>query len=223
MVGRGVAGGVGKTNMHVIAFDTETICFSAADMAPTVVCVSYSNGDVSGLVHHNDALPWLRALFEYALANRVTLVGHNVAYDFACIVHTWPELTDLVWALYDNELVADTIVRQKLSDLARGRYRGFRTEDGFFVSLRYDLASVAQRHLGKKRDKGEDTWRKRYEELLPYPVTFGQKTPGPTLLMTPLTLSMCTGCRRKRQRPSTTVPISSLTSMPKPVPIGGYT
>jgi DNA polymerase-1 len=35
--------------------------------------------------------------------------------------------------------------------------------------LRYDLASVAQRHLGKKRDKGEDTWRKRYEELLPYP------------------------------------------------------
>jgi hypothetical protein len=69
----------------------------------------------------------------------------------------------LVWQAYDQGRVLDTLVRQKLSDLARGRYRGFRAASGFFVPLKYDLESVAHRHLGKRLDK--DTWRLRYAEL----------------------------------------------------------
>lgn len=156
---------------RVIAFDTETKLFNAACMAPTVVCVSLATQErETALVHHNDAKAFLYHLFVHCLNNKVILVGHNVAYDFACIGNTWPELLDLIWQLYDNELVADTIIRQKLSDLARGRYRGFRTPQGYFVPITYDLAAVTHRHTGKHRDKGEDTWRKRYEELLPYPV-----------------------------------------------------
>ena len=156
--------------MRVIGFDCETGLFNAACMTPIVVCTSLAFQDMDpALVHHNQCEYMLRELFEYALQDRVLLVGHNTAYDLACIVATWPSLTDLVWQLYDNELVSDTIIRQKLSDLARGRYRGFRSESGFFVSLRYDLAAVTHRHLGYDLQKGEDTWRLRYIELLPYP------------------------------------------------------
>lgn len=157
---------------RIVAFDTETRLLRQGDMAPEVVCVSWAHrlqGDCAGLVHHNQAEHFLRVLFENCLAAGITLVGHNVAFDFACIVHTWPSLTDLVWRLYDAELVQDTIVRQKLSDLARGRYRGFRTPSGFFVPLTYDLAAVAHRHLDVTMAKGADTWRLRYAELLPYP------------------------------------------------------
>lgn len=156
--------------MNVIAFDTETALFNAACMTPTVVCTSVAMSGVEpALIHHNQCEDFLRELFEFCLLNKIILVGHNTAYDFACIVYTWPSLNDLVWELYDNELVSDTIVRQKLSDLARGRYRGFRSNTGFFVSLRYNLASVTRRHLGYDLQKGEDTWRLRYIELLPYP------------------------------------------------------
>jgi DNA polymerase-1 len=141
---------------------------SQGDMAPTVVCVSFASTLGAGLVHHDQAEPFLRALFSWALAEGVTLVGHNVAYDFACICTTWPSLVDLVWSLYDRGLVADTIVRQKLSDLARGRYRGFRSESGYFVPLTYDLDAVCHRHLGYRLDK--DTWRLRYGELLTVPL-----------------------------------------------------
>lgn len=153
--------------MH-LAFDTETRLMAQGDMAPTVVCVSYAMGDQAGLVHHTEARDWLAGLFSAALEGGITVIGHNTAYDTACIVHTWPDLTDLVWDLYDNQLVADTIVRQKLSDLARGRYRGFRTPAGFFVPLTYDLDSVTHRHLGYRLDK--DTWRLRYGELLHTPL-----------------------------------------------------
>jgi hypothetical protein len=153
----------------IIAFDTETRLMAQGDMAPTVVCVSFAteNGD-RGLVHHDQARDWLAGLFQHCLTGGHTLVGHNVAYDFACITHTWPDLTPVVWQLYDRELVQDTIVRQKLSDLARGRYRGFRTESGYFVPLTYDLDSVCHRHLGYRLDK--DTWRLRYGELLGVPL-----------------------------------------------------
>ncbi len=151
--------------MHVVAFDTETFLITAQDTAPPIVCVSWACDKRSGLVHHTHARSFLEYLLE---SDNVTLVGHNVAYDMACFLSTWPELTPLVWAKYDKGLIKDTIVRQKLSDLARGRYRGFRTPAGYFVPLKYDLASVAHRHLGVDLDK--DEWRLRYGELHPYPL-----------------------------------------------------
>lgn len=158
---------------NVLVLDTETLLFSAQNMAPTVVCGSWAARDQgqvqSGLVHNRQGLEFFRELFLDALEYRITLVGHNIAYDMACIANTWPELFPLIWELYDNELVSDTIVRQKLSDLARGRYRGFTTEKGVFIPLKYDLASVYHRHT--KRDLAkEDTWRLRYGELLEVPL-----------------------------------------------------
>lgn len=159
----------------VISFDTETLLFSPENMAPTVVCgtVAQRLEGASGIykaISHNSLFGTkAKGLFEYCLADRAILVGHNTAYDLACIANTWPELFPLIWELYDNELVSDTIVRQKLSDLARGRYRGFTTDSGVFVPLKYDLASVYHRHTGKYLAK-EDTWRLRYSELLPVPL-----------------------------------------------------
>lgn len=148
----------------VIAIDTETWCFSPACMAPPVVCVSWACDTSYGLLHHTEAEPYLREL----LTSDALVVGHNTAYDMACILSTWPHLTPLVWAKYDRGEISDTIVRQKLSDLARGRYRGFRTPAGFFVPLKYDLESVAYRHLKIKLDKNE--WRLRYQELHDMPL-----------------------------------------------------
>lgn len=151
--------------MTNVAFDTETFLISAACTSPPVVCLTWASGDQSGIVHHTEAKAFIEALLRNT---SVRLIGHNVAYDFACILQSWPELTPLVWAAYDAGRISDTIVRQKLSDLARGRYRGFRSPSGYFVPLKYDLAAVAHRHLGITLEK--DEWRLRYGELFDVPL-----------------------------------------------------
>ncbi len=155
-----------------IAFDTETRCFAPGYMAPHMVCFSYAVGSTQvlrkGLWHVKQAEPKIATLFQSAIVNQIPLIGQNTAYDMAVISHTYPDLADLVWDCYDANVVRDTIVRQKLIDIATGRYRGFRAENGVWVPLSYSLADLARRHLKKDLDK--DTWRLRYAELEPLPL-----------------------------------------------------
>jgi len=79
-------------------------------------------------------------------------VGHNVAYDMLVIARMWPHLSENVWRAYDEGRVSDTLIRQKLIDIAKGRRR-----------KSYSLAAVAEVHgLTKNAD---DPWRLRYSEL----------------------------------------------------------
>jgi len=147
--------------MSVIALDSETHLIRQGVMAPPVVCVSWALPDGrSGLVHNREAEAWLHACFDSGLG----LVFANAPYDMTCFATTWPSLWPRVWDMYDQDRVLDVLIRQKLQDIARGRYRGFPTPGGW-VPLRYNLDAVQYRYTKKHLDKGEDTWRLRYSEL----------------------------------------------------------
>jgi DNA polymerase-1 len=146
--------------------DTETHCFSPGHMAPKVVCLSHViDGECPTLLDRHEAPAWLADALEQA----DPIVGHHIAYDLACSLQSYPELGPAIWRAYDEGRVSDTIVRQKLQDLARGKYRGFWTGSKYVV-LNYDLAACARRHLKIDIPKDEDTWRKRYAELEDYPL-----------------------------------------------------
>lgn len=155
-----------------VFFDTETHCFRPGNQAPRVVCLQWCRDDsVARLVARNGGIvdmhgnegphirPGIGDLVKYWLEEGETLVGHNVAYDLACLASDYPELTPLVWQAYREDRIQDTMLRQKLADIGRGRYR----------TRRYDLGSVAAIHSDIRLNK-DDPWRTRYAELEDVPL-----------------------------------------------------
>lgn len=154
-----------------VFFDTETHCFAPGNQAPRVVCMQWwhdmpaLNG-VARLVKANgERYSRSNGAFKEPgkridqrvrewLESGETLVGHNAAYDLACLVSDYPDLTPLVWQAYREDRIHDTMLRQKLADIGRGRYR----------TRRYDLGSVAAIH-GFRGINKDDPWRTRYAEL----------------------------------------------------------
>lgn len=148
-----------------VFFDTETHCFSPGNQAPRVVCLQWVTEHGNPCLVKRDGgvgplhLMRIEDLVRSWLERGETLVGHNVAYDFACLVSDYPELTPLVWQAYREDRVQDTMFRQKLADIGRGRYR----------TRRYDLGSVSAIHGGPALNK-DDPWRTRYAELEDVPL-----------------------------------------------------
>lgn len=157
----------------VVAFDTETALIRPAQNAPTMACISAQAMTPGGhttdaiLVHAND--PSARPLFcEWLGGKGVTLVGHNVAYDTAVVAAKWPDLLPDIFRKYEENLVTDTMLRQKLLDIAAGQYRGRPGEDGKWIKFDYSLESVARRTAGIKIRK--DGFRLHYRNFIDVPV-----------------------------------------------------
>lgn len=142
------------------AFDTETHLFEPGNMAPRVVCLTWDDGDYSGIVAGDEDVE-TKAL--RLLKSGEVLVGHNAAYDAAVLMATYPKLIELFFAAYHEGRMRCTMVREKLLDIARGRH--------FIQKGRYSLAKIAERYkiipkgaLDEAKE-GEDAWRLRYSEL----------------------------------------------------------
>lgn len=156
----------------MIAFDCETFLIEPGNLAPELVCVSYSGPDHQARLYHAiDGSPSFRAMADCALGNNTPVIGANVAYDMGVMLAHDPSLGDRIWALYDRGLVRDVQMRQKMIDIAKGCYRSFRRgEDGKAYKIEYHLADLVKRHLEHDLSKGEDTWRLRYSELYEVPL-----------------------------------------------------
>lgn len=155
--------------IELVAYDTETRATSPGCKAPPMACLTWqARGDERpSIVHGTD--PRARALYEGWVRNpNVHLVGHFIAYDNAVAAAAWPDLIPEIFAAYEAGRMHDTMIREKLWDIALGRYRGFYNEHGEWVSISYDLGDVARRRAGIHLKK--DGWRKRYGEFLDIPL-----------------------------------------------------
>lgn len=159
--------------MTVVYFDTETEPFSPGDMAPRLVILQFCIDD--GILPTRPACLYTRhgecltedggvepgdlpRIVRHWLESGYTLVGHNVAFDMAVLAANYPDLLPLIFEAYRSCRITDTMLRAKLADIARGRYR----------VLNYDLGSVAHRY-GFAVNKA-DPWRRRYRLLAGVPL-----------------------------------------------------
>jgi len=151
-----------------VAIDTETELIRPGCLAPKLVCLSWafmseSSGLVSGIVKDPDDLEktigqWLWGAAEYK--DSIRIVGHNIAYDMAVLGSHRPDWLHLIFKAYENKSIDDTKIRQQLLDIGDGTFWKNKKRGG------YSLKSLAEKHLGLELDKGADTWRLRYGELL---------------------------------------------------------
>jgi hypothetical protein len=167
--------------MHIFP-DCETERFRPGRQAPPIVCVqwcvddgpahlmtargefAHQSGSLSGPTNNTFV-----SLFAYWLNQGATLVGHNIAYDLRCFCALDPSgsLLQLVFRAYRENRITDTMWRQKLADIGRGKYRGF-SNKGAWVQLNYDLGAVGGRH-GFRVNK-DDPWRLYYGLLADVPL-----------------------------------------------------
>lgn len=157
--------------MIVTAWDTETALFRAGRMAPELSCVTWQSAvphddrlGEPGIADSSQAYRLLRDWLE--APDR--LVGHNVAFDVAVTGAAFPDLVPLWFKAYDADRVTDTMLRQKLLDIAAGQYRGYMGPDQKWIKRDYSLFAITKRHTGRALQK--DGWRMMYGEFIGVPL-----------------------------------------------------
>jgi len=146
----------------LLVIDTETYLFQAGRQAPKVVCVSVRYPDGRRELFRPED-PQVRRLLQQCADGTYTLCGHNWSYDAACLGRTVPGLLPILFQIYMNFNVVDTVLLYKLHLLERGKL----SEDGKRRKEEaFSLDAMAQSILGAApMDKGADGWRLRYGTL----------------------------------------------------------
>lgn len=136
----------------IVALDTETTLAGNREPIPRLVSVAIANDEGVDVLAAHD--PRLSQIVLGALAGDVALA--NAPFDLFVLWRAWPAIWPAIHAALVAGRIHDVLTREKLIDIADGRYR---QRGG------YDLGSVAARRTGIWLDKS-DPWRLRYGTLL---------------------------------------------------------
>lgn len=147
--------------MRSCVIDLETYLITPEDQAPRIVCgqVGTAEKDRQRLYLRDDLPPILDKIFDGSWE----VWGHNVSFDLACIIKTWPQYTHRIWDLLAQGKIFDTMIAAKLRA----------NEDGQLQRLdrpgqrAFSMMACVEREFGAdlSADKSEDSWRLRYSEL----------------------------------------------------------
>lgn len=133
--------------MHDLTIDFETHLISSGNQHPKPVVLGIKINDRPvELVYPDDRC--LRDLF----SSCARLIGANIPFDTGVLLRHRPDLSDVVWKLYEELRVVDVQIAARLQDIETRGWTGS-----------YSLDALTQRFLKVKLDK--DTWRLRYAEL----------------------------------------------------------
>ena len=101
--------------------------------------------------------------FDLAIAGGALIVGHNVAFDLACLLEQFPELLGArIWRALEAGAVHCTQIRERLIDIERGSRWGEDSE-GNATRKAYSLSGIAFARCGLELDK--TTWRLDYAQF----------------------------------------------------------
>jgi hypothetical protein len=164
--------------MRYVGIDTETFLITPGNVAPRLVCLSIAEyGRDSRLLNAADAK---LAFYSLITDPKISLVGHNIAFDLLVLAKTWGYL-DEVFAAYEAKRIRDTGIRQRLIDIANGRTKeGLVCRNGVWAKASYKLLDLEKLHLTPTSPdafdlreavkNGPDAWRLRYSELVDVPI-----------------------------------------------------
>lgn len=148
-----------------------------ATPVPRLSLFQYAYRGHAYLVNYKHANDAFKEMLSYMLANRVVAVAHHLVHDTMSMLVNDASCADLLIECYDQGLFEDTLLNEKLDDIARGEYdnqqKGRWCTDPVTGRRRifyYGLADSVLKRLGIVLDKGADTYRLRWDELRETPV-----------------------------------------------------
>lgn len=109
----------------LLGVDSETCLIRPGLPAPPVVCTAFGMSGIPFMLTTSDPEHWA-LLIDWFENNRVTIVGHNFAYDVCCYM-AWcpPELNErlrlAIFSAYEDDRVVDTMVAERIIQIERGK------------------------------------------------------------------------------------------------------
>ncbi len=151
---------------RILAWDTETHLIGPGRPFPRLVCGSFCQGGPGVVVDREETIRTVRE----ALSDPGTvIVGHNLAFDLGVLSAADDSALPLIFEAAEAGRLRDTMLREILGDVARGRFRREILPDGSARPRTYDLAALARRRLGVHLKK--DEFRLSYGYLDGVPVS----------------------------------------------------
>lgn len=153
--------------MRVIAADTETHLIAPGNTAPKLVCASWYDPHASpsgNILHARQGAA--DALLSMIADPGIITVWQNGPFDWGVLVQAAEDREHALRAIFDaleDGRCRDTKPRGRLLDIYDGVKRGGKSP--------YSLEAMAARFCNVELAKGADTWRMRYAELEPLPIS----------------------------------------------------
>lgn len=169
-----------------IAFyaDLETLLIeNNVEHAPQPVCLQYAwEGEDPTILSFEHDREEIVDIFTEVFSNpQVTCYGWNFGFDI-CVLHKWlPELRELMWDALEAGRVFDCMLLETLIDIRYGKYNQegqckfvYEHSTGKMERYGYSLFDGERLHRFpdvELHDKGVNSWKLRYGELLHTPVS----------------------------------------------------
>lgn len=152
--------------MRSCAMDLETYLITPQDQAPKIVCGQMGTCEEGR--HRVYLREDLRPQLDKILDGTWEVWGHNISFDLACLIKTWPDLTERIWSLLLDGKIYDTMIAAKLRANEEGTLQRL-DKPGVRA---FSMMGCVEREFGAdlSADKSEDSWRLRYSELDGVPV-----------------------------------------------------
>lgn len=102
--------------MIPVALDLETHRIEPGNLAPRPIVAAVAEAGSVRL-----SKDWRGEVARLLLRRDAIIVGHNIAFDLACVYQHAGDLRELIWRAYDEGRVSDTGLRDRIILLAEGR------------------------------------------------------------------------------------------------------
>jgi DNA polymerase I len=160
-----------------IGFDTETELIRPGVRAPRLACGQWTtNVEALGamtrpvnewpahLENHWDFRKTFRGWLEDP---SIALVGANAPYDVCVMMQDDPSIIPLAFRAYEQGRIHDVQTRQKLLDIAAGRYRK-EFKGNRLITYKYSLGDLSRRLLGYDMNKPADieVWDEKTRKMV---------------------------------------------------------
>lgn len=146
----------------MIAIDYETHLISDGNIFPKPVCLSWYNGQDTGLLDREESREYLKKILTTSLITGKYIVAHNAVFECGVTVTHYPELAELVFDALDKGIFYCTKINESLWNIQRDKpINKLTLADLVKFYFRKDISAT----------KGEDAWRMRYSELDGKPIS----------------------------------------------------
>jgi hypothetical protein len=149
----------------VMAFDTETSRISYENPIPPMMCCTYADaGSQKGSI----TTPWehdISSHFSVAWSMMQHCVGHNTSFDLSILAFQYPELLPHIFSALENDLLHDTLLREKLLNLTMHGNLEMIEINGSNIRPGYKLCDLEKKYLDLDRTdlkNDEDAPRMNY-------------------------------------------------------------
>ena len=151
-----------------IAFDTETQMMSYHNPLPKMMCLTFAEVGELNTERGSLVTPWEHPIDQMVKgwwAAGVHTPGQNMAFDQSILAFNYPDMMPAIFDALDNELIHDTMIREKLLNITLHGSIDFIEMNGANIRCSYSLAALEQKYLNIDRSdlkKDKDAPRTNY-------------------------------------------------------------